>query len=77
MIVARGLGKPGLPLATAGLGLAGEYIMPPVPPQLYGFGGAPDEEPQKRARAAFRNQLLREDRELLEIVSLLVLRVLE
>ena len=47
-------------------------IVQPPPQQLYGAGGA--EAPRKRAGASLRKRILREDRELLEIISLFVLR---
>ncbi len=73
MLACRGLGRRGAvgaPLATGGLGLV---VLVPEPPVIAGpaFGGV-GARIQRDTAARLRARLVREDNELLELISLIV-----
>lgn len=79
MIVTRGLGLPASSLVAGGLGLTA--ALPPVVPTTYEDGERrprrhPTRKPELGYDPALYGQLLREDNELLELVTTLVTRIL-
>jgi hypothetical protein len=76
MIVTRGLGLPASTLVAAGLGLTGA---PLPPPSYYEERGSRRHSPKPELNYDPRilGQLIREDNEVIEIVTMLVTRILK